>query len=287
MAELFSNKKECVNKPNNQETKYKSSIANLLLVVAFSVVNIVLLVTNANTYFLFSAFIPYIAVDYGMYFCGLYPEEYYYDVPDMIFADRSYMAIAVGVAVIVLLIYFLCWYLAKKKKISAVIFALVLFVIDTLTMLWFTGFSMDSIFDILIHIWVIYYMVIAIVTYYRMKKVTDCELCQMSESAEENLDSDEEITGNSKVLRVADDVKCRVFLEAEVSGMHIVYRRVKIINELVINGCVYDEYEALVEYPHSLIAYVNGHKVEACCDKSSRLKIFVDSELIAKKMRIF
>ena len=74
MAELFSNKKERVNKPNNQETKYNSSIANLLLVVAFSVINIVLLVTNANTYFLFSAFIPYFVVDYGMYFCGLYPE---------------------------------------------------------------------------------------------------------------------------------------------------------------------------------------------------------------------
>lgn len=285
MAELFSNNKERVNKPNNQETKYNSSIANLLLVVAFSVINIVLLVTNANRYFLFSAFIPYFAVDYGMYFCGLYPEEYYYDVPDMIFADKSYMAIAIAVAVIILLIYLLCWYLAKKKKIGAVIFALVFFIIDTVAMLWLTGFSTDSIFDIIIHIWVIYYMIIAIATYKKLKKAPECECCLETDS-DENVESDAEITGNSKVLRVAEDVKCRVFLEAEVAGMHIVYRRVKCINELVINGCVYDEYEALIEYPHNLIAYVNGHKVEACSDKSSRLKILVDSELIVKKMRI-
>ena len=285
MSELFSNKKVHANKPNNQETKYNSCIANLLLVVAFSVVNIVLLVTNANTYFLFSAFIPYFAVDCGMYFCGLYPEEYYYDEPDMIFADKSYMAFAIAVAVVILLIYLLCWYLAKKKKIGAVIFALVFFIIDTVAMLWLTGFSTDSIFDIIIHIWVIYYMIIAIATYKKLKKAPECECCPEIDS-DENVESDAEITGNSKVLRVAEDVKCRVFLEAEVAGMHIVYRRVKCINELVINGCVYDEYEALIEYPHNLIAYVNGHKVEACSDKSSRLKILVDSELIAKKMRI-
>ena len=127
MAELFNNKfKERTNsKPNNLETKYNNSIANLLLVVAFSAVNIVLLLVNADTYFLFSAFIPYFAVDYGMYFCGMYPEEYYYDVPDMVFEDKSLLAVTIAVAVVILLVYLLCWYLAKKKKVGALIFALV------------------------------------------------------------------------------------------------------------------------------------------------------------------
>jgi hypothetical protein len=64
MAELFNLKSKERFKPNNLETKYNSSIANLLLVVVFSAVNIVLLLVNANTYFLFSAFLPYFAVDY-------------------------------------------------------------------------------------------------------------------------------------------------------------------------------------------------------------------------------
>ncbi len=285
MAELFNNKfKEYTNrKPNNLETKYNSSIVNLLLVVAFSAVNIVLLVTNANTYFLFSAFIPYFVVDYGMYFCGLYPEEYYYDAPDIEFADKSLMATAIAVAVVILLVYILCWYFAKKKKVSVLIVALVFFVIDTVAMLWLTGFSMDSIIDILMHIWVVYYLIIAIVTYYKIKKAPD----EVEEAVQESTDEENTADGNSDILRMAEDVKCRVFVEAETSGMHIIFRRVKRTNELVINGCVYDEYVALAEFAHTLTANVNGHKVEAIYDGTSSVRIIVDSEIVAKKMRIF
>lgn len=288
MAELFSNKlKERSNsKPNNLETKYNNSIANLLLVVAFSTVNIVLLLVNADTYFLFSAFIPYFAVDYGMYFCGMYPEEYYYDVPDMVFEDKSLLAVTIAVAVVILLVYLLCWYLAKKKKVGALIFTLVFFLIDTVAMFWLTGFSMDSIVDIVIHIWVISYLVIAIVTYYKIKKAPAEALCDEFSGAQENCGA-EPPEGNSAILRMAEDVKCRVFVEAEAQGMHIVFRRVKRTNELVINGCVYDEYVALAEFAHTLTAKVNGHKVEAIYDGASSVKIFVDSELAAKKMRIF
>ena len=285
MAELFSNKfKETTKtKSNSLETKYNNSIANLLLVVAFSAVNIVLLLVNADTYFLFSAFIPYFAVDYGMYFCGMYPEEYYYDVPDMVFEDKSLLAITIAVAVVVLLVYLLCWYLAKKKKLGAVIFALVFFLIDTVAMFWITGFSMDSIFDIVIHVWVISYLVIAIVTYFKIKKAP----CDESQEDDDLVCEDDTVEGNSGILRMAEETKCRVFVEAESNGMHIVFRRVKRTNELVINGCVYDEYVALAEFAHTLTAKINGHKVEAIYDGTSSVKIFVDSELVAKKMRIF
>lgn len=289
MAELFSNKfKERTNsKPNNLETKYNNSIANILLVVAFSAVNIVLLLVNADTYFLFSAFIPYFAVDYGMYFCGMYPEEYYYDVPDMVFEDKSLLAVTIAVAVVILLVYLLCWYLAKKKKVGALIFALVFFVIDTVAMLWLTGFSMDSIIDILMHVWVASYLIIAIVTYFKIKKAPAEAPCDELAEASERDDEENPADGNSNVLRMAEDVKCRVFVEADVQGMHIVFRRVKRTNELVINGCVYDEYVALAEFAHTLTAKINGHKIEAIYDGASSVKIFVDSELVAKKMRIF
>ena len=282
MAELFKNKSNGYSKPNNLDTKYNSSIANLLLVVAFSAVNIVLLLVNANTYFLFSAFLPYFAVDYGMYFCGMYPEEYYYDVPDMVFEDKSILGICIAIAVAFLLAYLLCWYLAKKKKIAAVILALIMFIIDTTAMLWLTEFAMDSIIDILMHIWVISYLIIGIVTYFKMKK-TPAELTEAVEEINTNVDSE----GNSNVLRKAEDEKCRVFVEAESNGMQIVFRRVKRTNELVINGCVYDEYVALAEFAHTLTAHINGHKIEAIYDGTSSVRIVVDSEIIAKKMRIF
>jgi hypothetical protein len=286
MAELFKNKSKMYSKPNNLETKYNSSIANLLLVVVFSAVNIVLLLVNADTYFLFSAFLPYFAVDYGMFLCGMYPEEYYYDMPDTTFEDKSFLGLYIAIAAAFLLAYLLCWYLAKKKKIGAVILALVMFLIDTAAMLWLTGFVMDSIIDILMHIWVISYLVIGIVTYFKIKKAPQEELCDTDGCCEAE-DEATDVDGNSKVLRMADDVKCRVFVEAEEKGMHIVFRRVKRTNELVINGCVYDEYEALAEFAHTLTAKVNGHRIEAVYDGASSVKIFVDSQLVAKKMRIF
>jgi hypothetical protein len=149
-------------------------------------------------------------------------------------------------------------------------------------MLWLTGFVMDSIIDILMHIWVISYLVIGIVTYFKIKNTPE-EL----ENAVAEINKEVESDGNSNVLRMAEDIKSRVLIEAESNGMHIIYRRVKRTNELVINGCVYDEYEALAEFAHTLTANVNGHKIEAIYDGAYNVKIVVDSEIVAKKMRIF
>lgn len=269
----------------NLQTKYSNSINNLLLVVGFSAINIVLLAVNANTYFLFSAFIPYMAVDYGMYFCGMYPEEYYYDMTDMVFYDKTYLAIAVAVAVASLLIYIICWYFAKKKKLGAVITALVFFAIDTVAMIYFMGISADIIIDLLMHIWVIYYLVIAIVTLSKMKKEPIEEAFASQEYAD---DGEVAIKENTTWLRRADtEVKERVFLEAEVDGLQIVYRRVKHTNELIVNGYVYDEYVAMAEFAHTLTAVVNNHKVEAVFDGKARVFILVDGEEKAKKIRMY
>ena len=58
------------------EGKYNSARANLLAVILFTLVNIVLVLTNSNRYFLFSAFIPYIIAGVGMEICGKLPAEY-------------------------------------------------------------------------------------------------------------------------------------------------------------------------------------------------------------------
>lgn len=285
MSKLFQ-KNGTLNIPEHQklENRYKGSINNLLVIVLFSVVNIVLLVTNANSYFLFSAFIPYFLADYGMYYCGMYPEDYYYDIGEMEFLDKSYFVYALVIAAVILLVYLLCWFMAKKKKIGWVIAALIFFALDTAAMLFFMGINMDMFMDILIHIWVFGYMINAIVVYRKMKKAPETE--EITEEAFVGQDYPQ-IPQNSKVLRMADtDVKSKTFLEAEKFGHVIVYRRVKTTNELVVDGRVYDEYVALVEAPHNLVAEIDGHIFEAGMMNPAWSYIKADGEMLTKKIRL-
>lgn len=285
MSKLFQ-KNETLNIPEHQklENRYKGSINNLLVIVLFSVVNVVLLVTNADSYFLFSAFIPYFLADYGMYYCGMYPEDYYYDVGEMEFLDKSYFVYALVIAAVILLVYLLCWFMAKKKKIGWVIAALIFFALDTAAMLFFMGINMDMFMDILIHIWVFGYLINAIVVYRKMKKAPETQ--PITEEAFVGQDYPQ-IPQNSKVLRMADtDVKSKTFLEAEKFGHVIVYRRVKTTNELVVDGRVYDEYVALVEAPHNLVAEIDGHIFEAGMMNPAWSYIKADGEMLAKKIRL-
>ena len=101
------------------------------------------------------------------------------------------------------------------------------------------------------------------------------------------VNDDIDSTQSSNYLRIAEDVKAKIFLEEYIMGKHVVYRRVKTVNELVINGKVYDEYEALVERPHNLQAKINGHLIEVGIAATSQMYISVDKEIIKKKLRLF
>ena len=286
MANLFNrNANSMPQTPrSNLEAKYNGSVTNLLIVVVFSLINIVLLVMNADTYFLFSAFIPYLLADLGMFYCGMYPEEYYYDVADMEFLSNSFLAVTLAAAAVILLLYFLSWLFAKKKKVGWLIFALVFFCIDTVAMFILTGFALESLMDIIFHIWVIVSLSLGVANYFKLRKMPEEELSELDVAMP---DTQQQPIENSGVLRMADtEVKSRTLLEAEALGHHIVYRRVKRVNELVIDGRVYDEYEALVEHPHTLCAFVGGHKFEVKYDNFSFMYIFADGQQVAKKMRI-
>lgn len=283
MAKLLGNyqNKTHISKREALEGNYSRSVSNLLLVVVFSVINVILLVAQSNSYFLFSAFVPYFIVDFGMLLTGMYPQEYYQEIGDFIACDKSLLYIAIVIAVVIISIYLLSWIFARKKKIGWLYVATVLFVIDTLAMFAITGFSMDSIFDIIFHIWVLYCLVNGIVTYHKIKKLP------VEEEDSVNLDTEVE-QNQSNVIRMADmQEKSRILLEAETMGYHIVYRRVKKVNELIVNGRVYDEYEATLEYPHSLTAMVDGHKIEAKYNPSSFMYIYFDDNRLVKKFRMF
>ena len=94
--------------------------------------------------------------------------------------------------------------------------------------------------------------------------------------------------GKSSALRCADtSVKSRTLLETQVSGYHICYRRVKKTNELVVNGRIYDEMTAVLEFEHRLCATVDGHTIEAGYDTESFSYILFDGETVARKKRWF
>lgn len=178
MASFFSKNQQAA--PVSQRTlyqnKYNSARSNLMLVVLFTVINIILLVTQSNSYFLFSAFIPYIIVGEGMLFCGMYPAEFYADeLAGMEFMDKSLFTVMLVIAAVIVAIYLLCWIFSKKNKVGWLVAALVLFVVDTVGMLVLSGFSSDSIIDVVFHIWVIWSLISGVIAYNKLKKLPEEE----------------------------------------------------------------------------------------------------------------
>lgn len=262
-------------------TRFNAARSNLLLVVIFSLVNILLLTTNSGVYFLFSASIPYLLVDIGMLFCGRYPDEFYTgDFEGMLFADPSLFWILLVIALLMIGVYLLCWYLSRKGSIKPLVFALVFFILDTIFMLLVGGLS--QIANLLFHIWAIVIFIMGINSQRKLRALAGEEPIE----AEFTDITEGETPADSPILRQMDtEVKSRVLLDAEVYNYHIVYRRVKKTNELVINGNVYAEYIATAEMPHELTARVDGHQISAGLEMGSHSYISVDGNTVKRKMR--
>jgi len=179
------------------ETRYQNSRVNLLFVVLFTVINVVLLVTQSDTYFLFSAFIPYVLVSLGMILCGMYPQEYYGDdFAGMEFLDKSVFAVFLLIAVIAVVLYLISWIFSKKYRGGWLIFALIIFAVDTLVMFAFVGFALDSIIDIAFHVWVIVSLARGIHACGKLKKMP-AELPEASEFAETEQENKDSISSES------------------------------------------------------------------------------------------
>ncbi len=152
------------------EARYKGSRNNILLVVAFTLVNTVLLIVGSDSYFLFSAAVPYYVTLFGMLYTGKMPAEYYVGIEDFVPWDSSFFIIAVVIAVVVVGLYALSWFLSKKRH-GWLVFALVFFIIDTLALFYFAGFSADMILDYVFHAWVIVSLASGISAASKLKKL--------------------------------------------------------------------------------------------------------------------
>lgn len=85
-------------------------------------------------------------------------------------------------------------------------------------------------------------------------------------------------------LRPAEG-RARILLEVQKGEYSICYRRSKRTNELVINGEVWDEYTAVIEFPHCLSAVVDGNKIEAGCSDDNYSYISFNGRWIKEKKR--
>lgn len=253
------------------ESRYKSARWDLLIVIIFTVLNIVMLFGGSETMMLFSATVPYYAVAIAY------------------FANLQYGGLAWFVtgslilAFIILAAYLLCWFFSKKRC-GWLIAALVLFCLDTLaTVFLYMGDFASGIMDFVIHGIVIWYLAMGVKAGKQLKT-----LPQEVVEAEGGVATEALPLENSVHIRWADpEVKHRVLLETECQSMRICYRRVGRTNELVINGYVYDEKEMLIEPSHELFAVFNGHRVVAGYNSfTAKSYILVDNQQIAEKTRI-
>lgn len=175
---LFKKGQTQSQEPNRNKLmgRFGAARSTLLSVVLFTAVNIVLLVTNANSYFLFSAFVPYAIMDYAMYFCGKYPAEYYEgDLSEYYFLDNSFLIGALVVVAIILTLYLLSWLLSKKPRVGWLIFGLVFFALDTALMLLMGGEAFHTALDFIFHGWVLISLIGGIISYYKLKKLPEEE----------------------------------------------------------------------------------------------------------------
>ena len=154
------------------ENTYNTARANLLLVILFTVINICMLLFGSGSYFLFSAAVPYNMVLVGVLLCGRFEgaEEYFLEIgteplPSIVLVVLSVLAF------IVLAIYLVCFLFCGKHRVGWMITALVFFGIDTLGMLVMDGISIDSLMDILFHIWVLYYLIAGVTAHDKLKKM--------------------------------------------------------------------------------------------------------------------
>lgn len=159
----FFNSQNQQNDFYNIQRQYKVARYDLLAIIAFSLINIILIALGQDIYFLFSAYIPFSLVLGAALATGRYPDEFYrqnnIDIKDYWGADYEMMepmfgavfGMVVVFALAILAFYLLCFFLSKKYPVWMII-ASVIFGIDTLIFIVdeFSG-GMINVIDVILH----------------------------------------------------------------------------------------------------------------------------------------
>ena len=145
------------NKPDKNSPAYLMSQINggrysLLLILIFTVVNLLMVLLDTDRYFLFSASVPYYLTLFGKAMDNGFSDGAW-DV------TGTYTITALVVSLVILALYFLCWLLSRKRT-GWMTGALALFVLDTVALVLFSyvlyGSPMVNVMDILLHGWALW-----------------------------------------------------------------------------------------------------------------------------------
>ena len=104
------------------ENRYNSTRRNLLLVAVVTLLNVVII--KSDMYYLFSAMLPYTIAYLAALFCGVFPAEYY-EGEVMEFFPMSVFYVAIAVALVMIGLYVLAFFMSSKGRVGWLIFALV------------------------------------------------------------------------------------------------------------------------------------------------------------------
>lgn len=150
---------------DNQKVKFKKNILfarkNLLVMVLLTIITMILSSLFSGFPVALSAFVPQFALKVGI----LFHEEGSVD---------WYLIASIAYAACLLLSYYACAVLAKKHA-SWLIPALALFAFDAYMLVMFVrnDFNVASIVNLIFHLWVLYYLVLGIIGYYKLRQMAD------------------------------------------------------------------------------------------------------------------
>ena len=173
-----------------------SARTNIMLVIVLTVLNITLLFVGTDTYFLFSASLPY----YFTFFMLLYTGNMSESIIDYAangwteadFLPNAFLWAALIFSLIVLALYAVCFFASRSKNkledgsVSYsfsggwIVTAMVLFFIDTLAymggMILLFGFDASMLLDLGIHILVMVELIMGAVAAFKLKRAEDAQI---------------------------------------------------------------------------------------------------------------
>ena len=175
MGFLNKTKKQNMTEEQKLRTRYSTARTNILLVIILTVINSALLFLGSDTYFVFSAAIPYYMTLMGLLYTGRMPAEWYEGVEGFIPDPDAVLYIYVAIAVAFVAFYILTLALSGKHGYGWVLAALIVFVVDTFAMFYLNGFADDMFLDIIFHAWVVISLARGVIAAVNLKKLPEEE----------------------------------------------------------------------------------------------------------------
>lgn len=252
---------------------YQIARSNLLALMILTAINVAMALLGQDTYFLFTDYLAYDLAVYAAIF-------------HVVSGDGVYLAVGIILPLLVLVPYFLCWLLSKKRR-GWMIAALVLFSLDTVLLLLsaVSDFMISSTLDIVFH---------GLILFYLIRGVRQGPAAPAAEEQTTALPDDTDFYDASLDDRwdsrpVSKPVEKYRLLVSASWGSHVIEaRRSRGLTELVIDGKVYGRQEGILEVEYRIEARLSGHVIATEYHHTNgKQLILVDQEIIAQKRRLF